>query len=94
MARVALTPHGSVGGEIGVDPEVILQTSHGRRSIDVLKILQPEKANWECKLKKAKPGDHPLLLLLKPPSLLPQAQSLSWAWATPSLKPYLICLAM
>ncbi|KAI0177142.1 haloacid dehalogenase-like hydrolase [Pestalotiopsis sp. NC0098] len=37
----------TVGGEIGVDPEVILQTSHGRRSIDILKILQPEKANWE-----------------------------------------------
>jgi hypothetical protein len=38
----------SVGGEIGVDPEVILETSHGRRSIDILKILAPEKANWEC----------------------------------------------
>jgi glycerol-1-phosphatase len=37
-----------VGGEIGVDPVVILQTSHGRRSIDILKILAPEKANWEC----------------------------------------------
>jgi hypothetical protein len=38
----------SIGKEIGVDPNVILQTSHGRRSIDVLKILSPEKANWEC----------------------------------------------
>lgn len=38
----------SVGGEIGVDPNTILQTSHGRRSIDVLKILAPEKANMEC----------------------------------------------
>lgn len=28
---------------------VILQTSHGRRSIDVLQILCPERANWECK---------------------------------------------
>jgi glycerol 3-phosphatase-1 len=28
---------------------VILQTSHGRRSIDVLKLLCPERANWECK---------------------------------------------
>ncbi|KAL7628057.1 DL-glycerol-3-phosphatase [Parahypoxylon ruwenzoriense] len=37
----------TVGNEIGVDPEVILQTSHGRRSIDILKILSPEKANWE-----------------------------------------------
>lgn len=38
-----------MGKEIGVDPEVILQTSHGRRSIDMLKVLAPEKANWECK---------------------------------------------
>jgi len=38
----------SIGKDIGVDPETILQTSHGRRSIDVLKILAPEKANWEC----------------------------------------------
>ncbi|EOO02446.1 putative glycerol-3-phosphate phosphatase protein [Phaeoacremonium minimum UCRPA7] len=37
----------TVGNEIGVEPEVILQTSHGRRSIDILKILAPEKANWE-----------------------------------------------
>ncbi|POS72387.1 haloacid dehalogenase-like hydrolase [Diaporthe helianthi] len=33
--------------EIGVAPEVILETSHGRRSIDILKILAPDKANWE-----------------------------------------------
>lgn len=38
-----------MGKEIGVAPEVILETSHGRRSIDILKILAPEKANWECK---------------------------------------------
>ncbi|OLN95870.1 Glycerol-1-phosphate phosphohydrolase 1 [Colletotrichum chlorophyti] len=37
----------TVGREIGVAPEVILETSHGRRSIDILKILAPEKANWE-----------------------------------------------
>ncbi|EFQ28769.1 haloacid dehalogenase-like hydrolase [Colletotrichum graminicola] len=37
----------TVGNEIGVAPEVILATSHGRRSIDILKILAPEKANWE-----------------------------------------------
>ena len=37
-----------IGKEIGVDPNVILQTSHGRRSIDVLKLLSPEKANWDC----------------------------------------------
>ncbi|KAJ1333946.1 glycerol-1-phosphatase [Microdochium nivale] len=37
----------TVGKEIGVDPAVILETSHGRRSIDMLKVLAPEKANWE-----------------------------------------------
>ncbi|KAH7026563.1 haloacid dehalogenase-like hydrolase [Microdochium trichocladiopsis] len=37
----------TVGNEIGVDPVVILETSHGRRSIDMLKVLAPEKANWE-----------------------------------------------
>ncbi|KAJ6781177.1 hypothetical protein PWT90_08331 [Aphanocladium album] len=37
----------SIGKEIGVDGDVILKTSHGRRSIDTLKILAPEKANWE-----------------------------------------------
>ncbi|KAJ0160882.1 Glycerol-1-phosphate phosphohydrolase 1 [Colletotrichum tanaceti] len=37
----------TVGNEIGVAPDVILETSHGRRSIDILKILAPEKANWE-----------------------------------------------
>ncbi|KFY34800.1 hypothetical protein V494_06461 [Pseudogymnoascus sp. VKM F-4513 (FW-928)] len=41
-----------IGKEIGVDPKVILQTSHGRRSIDVLQILSPELANWDyvCKV--------------------------------------------
>lgn len=36
-----------IGREIGVDPEVILATSHGRRSIDVLKIYEPKLANWD-----------------------------------------------
>jgi glycerol-1-phosphatase len=40
----------SVGKEVGVDPNVILQTSHGRRTIDMLKDLDPSKANWECEL--------------------------------------------
>jgi glycerol 3-phosphatase-1 len=34
-----------IGREIGVDPEVILATSHGRRSIDVLQIYEPKLAN-------------------------------------------------
>jgi len=36
-----------IGREIGVDPEVILATSHGVRTIDVLKIHEPKLANWE-----------------------------------------------
>ncbi|EGO52754.1 hypothetical protein NEUTE1DRAFT_91412 [Neurospora tetrasperma FGSC 2508] len=37
----------AIGKEIGHSPEVILQTSHGRRSIDILKELAPEKATLE-----------------------------------------------
>ncbi|KAL0474263.1 HAD-like protein [Neurospora intermedia] len=37
----------AIGKEIGHSPEVILQTSHGRRSIDILKKLAPEKATLE-----------------------------------------------
>ncbi|KAJ4342136.1 DL-glycerol-3-phosphatase [Ascochyta clinopodiicola] len=36
-----------IGEEIGVDPEVILATSHGRRAIDVLEIYEPSLANWD-----------------------------------------------
>jgi glycerol 3-phosphatase-1 len=36
-----------IGREIGVDPDVILATSHGRRSIDVLQIYEPKLANWD-----------------------------------------------
>ncbi|KAF8865483.1 glycerol-3-phosphate phosphatase-like protein [Acephala macrosclerotiorum] len=37
-----------IGKEIGVDPNVILETSHGRRSIDTLKALgQDHLANWD-----------------------------------------------
>jgi len=37
-----------LGKELGVDPNVILETSHGRRSIDTLQLYDPSKANWEC----------------------------------------------
>lgn len=38
----------TIGKEIGVDPKVILETSHGRRSIDTLKELgRHDLANWE-----------------------------------------------
>ncbi|MCJ1443443.1 MAG: hypothetical protein MMC23_003941 [Stictis urceolatum] len=35
------------GKEIGMDPQVILATSHGRRSIDTLREIDPSRANWE-----------------------------------------------
>ena len=38
-----------LGKELNFDSEVLLATSHGRRSIDTLKLLAPEKANWDCK---------------------------------------------
>ena len=37
-----------IGAQLGVDPTVILATSHGRRSIDVLEHYDPKLANWEC----------------------------------------------
>ncbi|KAE8348394.1 HAD-like domain-containing protein [Aspergillus coremiiformis] len=36
-----------VGEELGVDPKVILATSHGRRTIDTLQLYDPKRANWE-----------------------------------------------
>ncbi|KAL4726024.1 DL-glycerol-3-phosphatase [Fusarium chlamydosporum] len=50
----------TIGNEIGVAPEVILETSHGRRSIDILKILAPEKANWDyvCDMEGRLPKYH------------------------------------
>ncbi|KZL73878.1 glycerol-3-phosphate phosphatase [Colletotrichum tofieldiae] len=36
-----------VGKQIGVDPGLILETSHGRRSMDVLKIVAPDFATWD-----------------------------------------------
>ena len=38
-----------LGKELGVDPNVILATSHGRRSIDTLRIYDEKKANWDCR---------------------------------------------
>lgn len=34
--------------ELGADPNVILASSHGRRSIDTLQLYDPSKANWNC----------------------------------------------
>lgn len=36
-----------MGKEIGVPGKKILETSHGRRSIDVLSLLAPHLANWD-----------------------------------------------
>ncbi|KAK3716376.1 DL-glycerol-3-phosphatase [Vermiconidia calcicola] len=36
-----------LGKEIGVDGDHILETSHGRRSVDVLAIHAPHLANWD-----------------------------------------------
>ncbi|PHH82679.1 hypothetical protein CDD83_3193 [Cordyceps sp. RAO-2017] len=38
----------SVGEQIGVPAQTILETSHGRRSIDVFQAVAPDKATWEC----------------------------------------------
>ena len=46
-----------------MDPAEILKTSHGRRSIDVFKIVAPHKANWECKSPSPSPSP-PLCVLL------------------------------
>ncbi|RCI15440.1 hypothetical protein L249_3618 [Ophiocordyceps polyrhachis-furcata BCC 54312] len=37
----------AIGTEIGVSAQTILETSHGRRSIDTFKEIAPEKATWE-----------------------------------------------
>ncbi|KAK4894048.1 DL-glycerol-3-phosphatase [Elasticomyces elasticus] len=49
-----------LGDLIGVPGDEILETSHGRRSIDVLSILAPEKANWKfvCEAEGRVPLEH------------------------------------
>jgi len=39
---------------MGVDPNTILATSHGQRSIDTFQIYDPSRANWECKIPRQK----------------------------------------
>ncbi|KAL8682205.1 MAG: hypothetical protein Q9186_001743 [Xanthomendoza sp. 1 TL-2023] len=44
----AITKHWhKIGKELGVDPSVILETSHGRRSIETLALYDESKANWD-----------------------------------------------
>ena len=38
-----------IGKDLGVDPEVILKDSHGRRSIDTFMLYDPKLANWNCR---------------------------------------------
>lgn len=49
-----------LGKEIGVDGDYILETSHGRRSVDVLAIHAPQLANWDyvCKAEGQIPLNH------------------------------------
>ena len=49
-----------LGKEIGVDGDYILQTSHGRRSVDVLAIHAPHLANWNyiCEAEAQIPLNH------------------------------------
>ncbi|KZL81552.1 glycerol 3-phosphatase 1 [Colletotrichum incanum] len=57
----AVTKHwADVGKQIGVDPALILETSHGRRSMDVLKIVAPEFATWDFvrNIESAIPKNH------------------------------------
>ncbi|POS69646.1 haloacid dehalogenase-like hydrolase [Diaporthe helianthi] len=37
----------SIAKELDTDPKLILETCHGRRTIDTLRMLCPEKASWE-----------------------------------------------
>ncbi|EGY18451.1 phosphatase yfbT [Verticillium dahliae VdLs.17] len=73
----------SIGQDIGVSANVILQTSHGRRSIDVLKILAPEKANWDCiSLARARALSHSHLN-----SLRHAARAAPWTIVTSGTEP-------
>ena len=47
MSRVERT---RVAEDIGVDYRDIIKTSHGRRGVDTLKLYDPTKANFECRL--------------------------------------------
>ena len=43
-----LTTVHRIGNEYGIDPNAILATSHGRRSIDVFQQIDPARATWDC----------------------------------------------
>ncbi|CZT16783.1 probable glycerol-3-phosphate phosphatase (glycerol-1-phosphatase) [Ramularia collo-cygni] len=74
-----------IGREIGVPGDEILETSHGRRSIDVLAILAPHLANWEyiCKAEGAIPVNYGQDAIEIPGSriLLEQLEAARAPWA-------------
>ncbi|KAH6892641.1 HAD-like domain-containing protein [Thelonectria olida] len=74
-----------VGKEIGVDSATILEMSHGRRSLDTLQLVAPEKATWEYvqKIESAIPKNHGHLATEIPgaSSLLRSLASCSAPWA-------------
>ena len=45
--------HVRIGKDLVVDPDLILQSSHGRRSIDTFQLYDARKANWQCPYPKA-----------------------------------------
>ena len=82
-----------MGKEIGVPGGTILETSHGRRSIDVLGILAPEKANWDfvCKAEGQVPINYgqDAVEILGSRSLLEklEAAAVPWAIVTSGTRP-------
>lgn len=82
-----------LGKEIGVDGDYILETSHGRRSVDVLAIHAPHLANWDyvCKAEGRIPLDHGSSAIEIPGSrvLLDELEKVGapWAIVTSGTKP-------
>ncbi|KAK5168404.1 DL-glycerol-3-phosphatase [Saxophila tyrrhenica] len=83
----------ALGKEIGVDGDLILQTSHGRRSVDVLAIHAPHLATWDyvCKAEGRIPLEHGQDAIEIPGSraLLDslEKRSVPWAIVTSGTKP-------
>ncbi len=83
----------ALGKQIGVDGDYILETSHGRRSVDVLAIHAPHLANWEyvCKAEGQIPLDygHDAIEVPGSRALLDQLEKVGapWAIVTSGTKP-------
>ena len=74
-----------LGKEIGVDGDFILQTSHGRRTVDVLRIHAPHLANWDfvCKAEGSIPRNYgrDAVEILGSRALLENLESTGTPWA-------------